>query len=121
MKSNQAYKEVKHADRRKRIIQDVINLCTIFYPNDEEMLNGVIGLTSDLAMAEWNQTTIEFVDGMYGFMLWADNRNDVNSRSVFTTLVHDLGEFSRNRHENWFCPRTSGYTKYLSGASGVTV
>lgn len=96
-----------------KLVSAVTNLMNILYKGDEEMLGGVAALLSDLTFAEPRE---EFVDGMLGFMVWADNRPEVKSGSVLTTLIHDLGEFSRNRHENWFHPRTAGYTKYLSEA-----
>lgn len=108
----------KYVEKRERLISEIVNLSQVIYKDDREMLSIVSDLTTSLEIADPNE---EFINGMWGFMLWASNRTDVNSRSVLTTLLHDLGEFASNRHEKWFCPRTSGYQKYLSGASNVKV
>jgi hypothetical protein len=113
--------KTENIERRKKVITEVINLSQVFYKNDKQMLSAIVDLTVHLEVADYDEVSIDFVNGMYGFMLFANGRTDVNSRSAFTTLIHDLGEFSRNRNENWFCPRTAGYTKYLSGASGVEI
>jgi hypothetical protein len=70
-----------------------------------------------MEIADPNQ---QFVDDLLGFMFWAKITAQAKSKAL-TTILHDLSEFSRNRHEKWFCPRTFGYAKYLTGASNIEV
>ena len=98
---------------RSRIIEETLNMTKSKYPKDNSMLGGVIDLTVALEVAEPNT---EFVQDLWGFMQWANQTNQ--TKGVLTTIIHDLGEFARNRNESWFCPRSSGYRKYLTGASG---
>jgi len=98
-----------------KIKAEFLNLTKIVYPKDEEMINAAEYLSKQFEDASPNQ---EFLDGLRGFLAWATQTN-ANRNHVLTTLFHDLGEFNRNRHQLWFCPRTSMYGKYLTGASGA--
>lgn len=100
---------------RDRMIGEILNMTQTVWRKDKAILNGVSDLTSDLMMVDPKEGSI-FVQDMWGFMQWATAHKE-DARAALTTIIHDLGEFSRNRKENWFCPRTSGYRKYLSGAS----
>lgn len=100
---------------RDNLISTIMNICHQVYPNDREMADILIDLTTELMIANPDR---EFIYGLRGFIVWASMTNQKAS-TVLTTIIHDLGEFSRNRHESWFSPRTSRYDKYLSGASGV--
>lgn len=113
----------KFTNERSTLIVDVLRLTKQAYPNDKQLQSGVVDLTVKLEMAPMDQQTVDFIDGMRGFMFWAgeNSYNRPGAGSVLSTLIHDLSEFARNRHEKWFCPRTTGYQKYLTGASGVRV
>lgn len=102
----------EYIQQREELISNIENLCHRVYPKDKEMMAIVIDLTTDLMIAE---ESTQFVNGMRGFLNWADSqRNAPSASSVLTTLIHDLGEFSRNRQESWFCPRTSGYSQFAT-------
>lgn len=99
---------------RDNLINNIMNICHHVYPNDREMADISIDLTTVLMVSEPDR---KFIDGLRGFINWA-SMTDQKASSVFTTIIHDLGEWSRNRHEDWFSPRTSRYDKYLTGAAG---
>jgi len=99
---------------RDDLISEIMNICHQVYPNDREMADISIDLTTVIMTSDPDR---KFIDGLRGFIVWASMTNQKAS-SVFTTIIHDLGEFSRNRHESWFSPRTSRYDKYLTGAAG---
>jgi hypothetical protein len=107
----------KYIERRDRMIAEIINVTKTVWCNDNEMLDIAVLLTTALQVADPAQ---EFVDDLYGFMMWAGMKGEITGRAL-STILHDLGEFKNNRDKNWFCPRTTGYSKYLSGASGVKV
>lgn len=97
---------------RDYVINEIINNVRIAYGGtDDDILSGVGDLTTTLQCAD---PAPEFVADLKGFMLWARMTNQPR-RAVLTTLIHDLREFSENRHQKWFCPRTTGYSKYLTG------
>lgn len=112
-KSTKGIKVTTYVEMRDRLIDEIINNVKTVYPNDNEMLSGVTDLTIQLKVAK---PDIFFVQDLWGFCLWSSMTNQKPS-SVLTTCIHDLSEFARNRHQNWFCPRTTGYRKYLTGAS----
>lgn len=103
-----------YVEQRDKLISDIVNLSHLAYPDDRKIKSNVIELTTILMIADNDQ---KFIDGMRGFMVWASMANKT-PYSVLATLIHDLVEFSRNRYEPWFSPRTSRYEKYLTGASG---
>lgn len=106
-----------YVEKRDRVIAITTDLCNQVYPNDGEMMEIAMDLTTQLMVADNNE---DFINGMLGFILWADSQRQAPTKSsVFTTLIHDLGEFSKHRNEGWFAPRTSRYQKYLTGASEV--
>jgi hypothetical protein len=123
MKKQKVYNPAVYVEQRDKMIADILNLVHQAYPNDTSLKSGVVDLTVELQVAPIDQKMVAFIDGMRGFMMWAGENasNRPGAGSVLSTLIHDLAEFARNRHEKWFCPRTTGYQKYLSGASGVTV
>jgi hypothetical protein len=103
---------LKYAQKRDKLINYVIDLTKLVYPKDKDMITDVVNLTSSLLMSDPDD---EFLNGMIGFINYADkaeDKNRFNNSEILTTLIHDLGEFSRNRHEPWFLPRTHGYIKY---------
>lgn len=115
---NQALTVVKnYAEQRNNLIDNIVFLTKQVYPKDKEMLDCVMDLTTDLMISDPSQ---EFIDGMRGFLLYA-GMGDIKPSTALTTLIHDLGEFSRNRFEPWFAPRTARYNKYLTGASEATI
>ena len=112
-------KLINYVETRDRMINEIINMTQIAYRKDKSMLSAVIDLTTTLKMVSPQDGTV-FVKDMWGFMMWTNQTKNYD-RSVLTTIIHDLGEFSRNRFEKWFCPRTAGYRKYLSGVSGISI
>lgn len=112
--------KTKYVENRERVIADIMNAVKIQYPKDMEIVSGAIDLTVQLTVAPENEQSKEFVNDLRGFLMYADMTQQPRSR-VCTTLLHDLSEFARNRKESWFCPRTTGYSKYLSGASNLQV
>lgn len=70
---------------------------------------------SEVTMAKKNRTKKDeedFIKGLYGFCRWSvDNEKDRSFMS--TNIIHDLGEWYRNREEDWFSPRTASYAKYI--------
>lgn len=100
---------------RTKLITEFIRLAKAEYPNkeDKDLINGAIFLTTELEIAPENKENREFVDDLLGFLEYADMKNIIRG-SVLVTFYHDLGEFKKNRHQSWFCPRSSGYKKYLN-------
>jgi len=98
---------------RDSLIENILMDVKQVYPKDKEFLDCVVNLTTTLMTAE---PDAKFVQDLQGFRIWAATTKQKTS-SVVTTIVHDLSEFARNRKESWFCPRTTGYAKYLTGAS----
>lgn len=104
-----------YVKERDYVINEIINAAHVVYPKDREIMNVVINLTVELQVAKPDSC---FVQDLHGFLNWASMTNQPYP-SVLTTCIHDLGEFARNRTEKWFCPRTTGYRKYLTGASNL--
>lgn len=100
---------------RDYVCDEILNNAKTVYPNDKEILLGVVDLVVYLKTSD---PDARFVQDLKGFMMWAKMTNQ-DARHALTTLIHDLGEFMRNRHQEWFCPRSYGYAKYLTGAAGV--
>lgn len=96
---------------RDQLCQYVIDLCDRVYPKDKQMAGAAIHLTVELKLAEQND---EFVKSLCGFITWAKKEGQPENK-VLTNIMHDLGEFARNRHKSWFSPRTSRYIKYFNG------
>lgn len=103
--------------RRDDLIAQIIMDVKAVYPDDKEIMDGLMNLTTDLMVADPAE---DFVNDLRGFRMWAATTNQ-NAQKVVSTILHDLSEFSRNRNQSWFCPRTTGYSKYLTGASNVPV
>lgn len=80
------------------------------YPGDQEINQGVKHLLRELRKAEQNE---EFTEALIGYYQYAISKK-VRTQSILTTFFHDLGEFSMNRHRNWFCPRSGGYRQYFN-------
>lgn len=110
----------EYAQKRDQLIDYITNLTKEVWGNDKDMIDGVKNLTSSLKLADVNY---EFVNGMLGFINYVENYVENKERfsksSVLATLIHDLGEFSRNRHRPWFSPRTSDYQKYAAQAPAI--
>jgi len=99
-----------YVEKRQIVIDRTLKLVKEIYGKDQEMSSGVIDLTVNLEMAEPND---DFIHGMLGFLNWCDaHSGETGDGWILNTLIHDLGEFSRYRDKNWFCPRTSSYIKY---------
>lgn len=117
MKTTNGLKLVDYMEIRDRIVNDTISATKAVYPDDKEMIMGVIDLTTSLQCAE---ISTEFVQDLWGFMIWS-SMTDQDTSETLTTIIHDLAEFSKNRNEGWFSPRSSGYRKFLTGASVLNV
>ena len=104
-----------YVKRRNYVIGEVINLAQTVFSNDRKQVSSVIDLTVKLEISE---PVPDFVNNLQGFLLWASSGNQEPSM-VLETFLHDLTEFDKVLHDSSFSPRTSGYIKYLSGASGV--
>lgn len=102
-------KESNYVKMRDEFINGVLSLTKAVYPKDNEMLFGVIGLTTKLRMAEQRDV---FILDLCAFIKWSNIKKEKPS-TVLTTKIHDLSEFAKNRNQDWFCPRTFGYTKHL--------
>lgn len=106
-----------YVKNRDYVISEFLNNVKIEYRNNREMIDMAIDLTVVLQVAEPNE---QFVNDLRGFIVYCDmSINSIKRSSALTTIYHDLAEFRDNRKEDWFCPRTSGYSKYLSGASNI--
>lgn len=103
-----------YIEMRDYVCQTVMHNVKYYYAGDNDVLSGVSELIAMLKVADPNE---EFVRDLKGFMFWAEMTKQ-DGRSALTTIIHDLGEFAKNRHQSWFCPRSSGYAKYLTGAGG---
>jgi hypothetical protein len=101
-----------YVETRDKMIDEILNNVKTAYPKDKEMLGIAIDLTVSLKVAEPSPT---FVSDLMGFMYYCSMKKEKAS-TVLVTIMHDLGEFARNRNEVWFCPRTTGYNKYMTGA-----
>jgi hypothetical protein len=99
-----------YIQRRNHISTELLNNIRSAFPDDFEVLSHAVDLCTILETSDPDQ---EFVDGIYGFMLYASD-HDLDRRQAVSTIMHDLIEFKSNRHEAWFSPRTSSYTKYVS-------
>lgn len=105
----------QYAKDRDALIKYILDLTKELYGDDLDMVNGICGLTNTLHIAEADP---QFVAGMLGFINYAESgelSREITKSSILTTLVHDIGEFSRNRHEPWFLPLTAGYVKFAEG------
>ena len=107
-----------YVQKRELLIKKVHSLVKKIYRNDWEMISGVSDLTTALQVAEPND---DFVNGMLGFIEFAKDKDrsfykksEINDGALLSNLIHDLGEFSRNRHEGWFSPRTARYAEYCN-------
>jgi hypothetical protein len=114
----------EYIQRRQKLISEVINAVKTRYPDDKDMVDLAIHYCTALEVAD---PAPQFIDDLLGFMMWQGmvwhgmtKGSETYGRAV-STILHDLREFMNNRHEDWFCPRTYGYRKYLTGASGVRV
>ena len=116
MKTNSFQKFIEY---RNSVLNEIKNNAAIIYKSDLETLGLIEKLISD-TMIFCDPSHKEFIDNIWGFMQWAGSANQDRGKSL-TTLIHDLSEFNRNRDEKWFCPRTNGYKKYLTGASNVKI
>lgn len=105
---------MKNGEIRAKLVSDILSATKSAWPNDKEIMSNVINLTTELECEEYDE---KFINGLRGFMIYASITN-IKATSALATIVHDLAEWSNNRFEAWFSPRTSRYDKYLSGASG---
>jgi hypothetical protein len=117
----QAIDPITYVKERENVIKDIYRLIKMKYSSPED--RGVISLVADwitsLVLAS-PQEANDFVLGIKGFLTWNNLvGNKCDLEDVVDTLMHDLKSFQNERHQPWFCPRTSGYRKYLTGASGV--
>lgn len=107
----------RYVKERDWVIDQIMNNTRMIYSDDRDMMNHAMDLCVHLQVSEPDQ---EFVDGLRGFIFWSsDHADKVSQGSALSTLLHDLNEFKNEGHEAWFCPRTSMYKKYLTGASNV--
>lgn len=95
---------------REEVIKKILDIVDHISPNNYEMLLGFACLLNHLKQAEPNET---FLLDLKGFMFWAQMNGKVSLRTL-ADIFHDLREFENNRNEKWFCPRTSGYAKFLN-------
>jgi hypothetical protein len=111
----------KYVQQREYVIKEVLRVIKLKYhlPKDREIISRAANWTATLTVAS-PQEGNDFIDGLLGFMNWAGFQGTkIHLDEVVDTLMHDLASFVHERHEPWFCPRTSSYQKYLTGASGV--
>ena len=102
-----------YVQMRDSMIDEILNVVKSVHEDNHDILLTVIDLTIELKCAN---PDVEFVQDLKGFMMWA-SMTQQDARSALTTIIHDLSEFSINRNEPWFCPRSFRYRKYLTGAS----
>jgi len=106
-----------YVKNRDYVINEFLNNVKIEYRKDREMIDLAIDLTVCLQTAEPNEA---FVNDLRGWMVYCEMMGAKITRSkALTQIYHDLAEFRDNRHKDWFSPRSSGYSKYLSGASNI--
>lgn len=99
--------------KQEKVIEEIINNVQIEYPGDYAMLDMVIDLTVHLQVCQVYKVFEDFIDGLYGFMVWCDSqRNSPKRKSVISTIIHDLKEFKYNKNEGWFLPRTHSYIQF---------
>ena len=48
-----------------------------------------------------------FIGDLYSYCCAAGFHGD-KPETTLATVLHNLGEWSKNRNEDWFCPRTEG-------------
>jgi hypothetical protein len=108
---------MKYVELRTKLISDILNTTKNAWPGDKQILSNVINLTTELECAE---PDLKFINGLQGYLIYSSMANR-KATSVLATVVHDLVEWSNNRGESWFSPRTSRYDRYLSGASGEVI
>lgn len=95
-------------DRRDRVITEMTELVKKAWPDDNDMLDGLIVLTSKLKAAP---ISLKFIKGLDGFLVWSKEHAE-SPQKVASTLLHDLNEFAQNRDKNWFSPRTENYKAF---------
>lgn len=111
-----------YVQRRDKFISEFMNNIQREYRKSENLrdyTDRAIDLTVQLQVAPCNEANFEFVNDLLGLFAYAGINQKVARASVLTTVFHDLNEWEHNRNESWFCPRSSGYSKYLSGASNL--
>lgn len=99
--------------REKCIDNIMLNARNVFkFKKDKHLLDGVEELCECLKEADYHERTVRLIRGLQGFMVWSQSTMQKNSWAM-SNIIHDLGEFRRNGHEDWFSPRTSSYDKFL--------
>ncbi len=106
----------KKVEIRDYVIDEIINITHIVYSNDRKMISSIIDLT---VLLKTNESE-EFINDIWGFLLWSQMTQQ-NVSWVLNTIIHDLAQFRDYRDKDWFCPRTMGYKKYLSGVSNIVI
>lgn len=104
--------EKEYCELRDKTIDNILLNTKKTYKKDKSLLDGIKNLCVHLKYAEFNEMSARLVRGMAGFIYWC-KLVDMSSGVVLTTLIHDLGEFKRNKEEKWFSPRSSSYDKYI--------
>ena len=100
----------KYTQHRNELIKMTLLLTDKVYQDDQEMLSSVKRLCHVLESAEESE---DFVNDILAFIEYGQNKNLPDS-TILTTIIHDMGEFSRNRFEDWFQPRSYGYSNLPS-------
>lgn len=94
--------------KRRLVIDTVTSL--VKETNDRALIKGV-----DQLCIQFFPTGVKFqetLDGMVGLIHWCED-NPEHKKELATTLIHDLSEFVCHRTENWYCPRSLDYAKYI--------
>lgn len=104
----------QYKQMRDKVIDDVMFNTRKVWKKDKEMIEGVQELCTYLKKSEFTKVSLELVRGMSGFIYWASlHKKKITAGSALSTLIHDLGEFRKNKHEDYFSPRTHSYFRFL--------
>ena len=53
------------------------------------------------------------IRGLAGFISYGLS-NNLTAEKILVEISHDLGGYIKNSKEDWFFPRTEGFSKYLT-------
>jgi hypothetical protein len=54
----------------------------------------------------------QFIEDLFGYMIFC-SRKDISDSEAYMNILQDVAGWIKERNEDWWSPRTTGYSKYI--------